>query len=63
MGFLEQCRDIMSSITRVNMLKYGQDKNISFDLKSEDNETRSEIPEEDDSSDNENFDDDMMEVE
>lgn len=58
-GFLEQCRDIMSSITRVNMLKY--DKNI-FDLKSEiteDNETRSEIPEEDESSENDNSDDDM----
>lgn len=40
------------------MLKYGQDKNISFDLKSEDNETRSEIPE-DDSSENENFYDGM----
>lgn len=52
--FLEQCRDIMSSITRVNMLKF--DKNIAFDLKSIDTDTRSEMPEEDD---DESFCDDM----
>jgi general transcription factor 3C polypeptide 5 (transcription factor C subunit 1) len=54
-GFMDKCRDIMTSIALENIIKLSKDKNISFDLKSDCTENPSEML--DDSSENETFDD------
>lgn len=50
-GFIEQCRDILTSIAQTNMLKHCSEKNISLEEDEEDNKSETLVGEEDISDD------------